>query len=106
MKNWLITILIRLLFGNISEFSRTTLTKDAEDGLLAQLWESVAFRKRIADRDAKIIYTMAGGEGLAPEPRDVYAMHLGQRVENLLLARDAKAAYTRTLKSRQTTVVG
>ena len=38
---------------------------------------------------------MAGSEGMAPEPREAYVMHTGQRVELLILAREAKAAYNR-----------
>lgn len=97
-----IDILIKSLLGNISDIPPSTLTKEQEDGLLSQMWENPTFRKRIADRDAKLIYQMAGGEGMNPEPRDIYALHAGQRVENLLLARDAKAAYTRLAKARET----
>lgn len=100
MRSWLIDILIRALLGAL-DYPKETLSKEIEDGLLAQMWESSAFRKRVADRDAKIIHTMAGGEGLAPEPRDSYAMHAGQRVENLLWARDAKAAWQRIAAQRQ-----
>jgi len=32
---------------------------------------------------------------MKPEPRDAYVMHTGQRVENLILAREAKAAFNR-----------
>lgn len=74
--------------------------KKEEDIILSTLWQSPAFRKRVADRDAKIIYMMAGGEGMGPEPRTEYMLHAGQRVENLLLARDAKAAWGRLEKER------
>lgn len=95
VRRWLIYRLVKLLVGTLSDIPKETLTKEAEDGLLSQLWDNPAFRKRIADRDAKLIYTMAGGEGMSPEPRDQYLIHAGQRVENLLLARDAKAAWNR-----------
>lgn len=80
------------------------LSREEEDGLLSQLWQNVAFRKWIADRDKKLVYTMSGGEGMAPEPRDKYHLHAGQRVENLLLARDAKAAYNRVVKRKSADV--
>ncbi len=98
IRSKLIDILIKVLLGNISDDSSTLLTKEQEDGLLSQMWENPQFRKRVAQRDAKIIYTMAGGEGFAPEPRDTYTLHAGQRLENLLWARDAKAAYERIKK--------
>ena len=101
LRNLLVDMVVRLLVGNLSQIPGTTLSKDAEDGMLAQMWESPAFRKRVADRDAKLIYTMAGGEGMGPEPREKYMLHAGQRVENLLWARDAKAAYLRVQKARE-----
>lgn len=104
-RNLLIDILLKLLLGNISDFPKSTLPKEVEDGLLAQLWESPAFRKRVAERDAKLIYTMAGGEGMEPEPRDKYLLHAGQRVETLLWARDAKAAFNRTQELRKRQIV-
>ena len=81
--------------------ARTSLTKEQEDGLLSQLWQNEAFRKHIADRDLKIIYTMAGGEGMGPEPRETYSLHAGQRIENLVLGRDAKAAFLRLTKRKE-----
>lgn len=99
MKRWLIDRLVKSLVGTLSDMPAATLTKEAEDGLLSQLWENPAFRKRVADRDAKLIYTMAGGEGMEPEPRERYLLHAGQRVENLLLARDARAAWNRVQKA-------
>ncbi len=98
MRNLLLKILIRLLLGNLSDLPKSTLTKEVEDAMLSELWQNAAFKKRLGDRDAKIIYTMAGGEGLLPEKREDYALHLGQRVENLLWARDAKSAYMRRMK--------
>lgn len=98
MKFWLFKILIWVLVKENLTGPRAVLSKEEEDGLLSQLWENPAFRKRVADRDAKLIHTMAGGEGLGPEPRDQYALHAGQRVENLLWARDAKVAYLRRQK--------
>ena len=79
----------------LSELPKKTLTKEQEDVMLSQLWQNDAFTKHVAERDLKLIFTMAGGEGMEAEPRDRYIMHTGQRVENLLLARDAKAAYNR-----------
>lgn len=96
MRKLLLDVLIKLLARELSDIPKETLAKDAYDGFLSQLWQNPGFRKYVADRDAKIIWTMAGGEGLEPEPRDKYALHAGQRVENLLLAREAKAAWTRT----------
>lgn len=78
-----------------------TLSKEGYDGLMSQLWQSPAFRKYLADRDKKLIWTMAGGEGYGPEPRQDYVLHAGQRVENLILGREAKAAFTRLEKSKQ-----
>lgn len=101
----LFEILIKLLEKFVGVSSKELLTKEQEDGLLAQLWENPAFRKRVAERDARIIHEMAGGEGMKPEPRDGYALHAGQRVENLLWARDAKAAYIRVQKTKERQII-
>lgn len=98
MKAWLLKILIRLLVKETRSPLGEKLSKEVEDGLLSQLWENPVFRRRIADREGKIIYAMAGGEGFEAEPRGTYMLHLGQRVEVLLWARDAKAAYVRRQK--------
>lgn len=92
----LLDILIKLLERELSDMPKETLTKEQSDGMLSGLWQNPAYRKYVADRDAKLIWTMAGGEGLEPEPRDKYYLHAGQRVENLILAREAKAAWNRT----------
>lgn len=99
MRDLLISLLIRLLSLDLPKSE--DITQDVEDGLLSQLWQNPAFRKRIADRDKKIVYMMAGGEGMKPEPRDTYSLHAGQRVENLLTARDAKKGHERTIRRAQ-----
>ena len=99
MRRLLIEILIRAL-GFYIPREDFNFTKEEEDGMLSQIWQLPAFRKRIAERDKRIVFTMAGGEGMVPEPRDKYALHAGQRVENLLLAKDAKSAYQRLEKLR------
>lgn len=88
-----------MLVGDMRDVEKVLLTKEQEDGLLSQMWESPAFRKHIADRDLKLIYMMAGGEGMQPETRDTYMLHAGQRVENLILGRNARAAFVRREKS-------
>ncbi len=107
IRRYLLKILIRTLTKDISA-TPETLSKENYDGLLSQMWENPSFRKYVADRDAKLIWALAGGDGFEPEPREKYLIHLGQRVENLLLAREAKQAYTRTLarqKERSESVV-
>ena len=95
MRNWFIEKLIRMLARELSDVPKSTMTKGEYDGMMSQLWQLPAFRKYIQDRDAKLIWTMAGGEGLEPEPRDKYSLHSGQRVELLILGREAKQAYNR-----------
>ena len=95
LRKQIIDILIKLLERELSDLPKQTLTKEQYDGMLSQLWQLPAFRKYVQDRDAKLIFTMAGSEGMAPEPREAYTMHTGQRVELLILARDAKKAYER-----------
>lgn len=97
MRRWLFEFLIRYLARELSDIPKETLEKNEYDGLLSTLWQNAGFRKYVADRDAKLIWTMAGSEGMEPEPREKYLLHCGQRVENLLLAREAKQAYMRTL---------
>ena len=100
MRKWLLDILIGLLERELSDIPKQTLEKEVYDGMMSQLWQLPAFRKYVQDRDAKLIFTMAGSEGMAPEPRDAYVMHTGQRVELLLLASEAKKAYNRTEQGR------
>lgn len=95
IRKKLIDILIKLLQRELSDVPKETLTKEQFDGMLSGLWQNPAFRKYVQDRDAKLIFTMAGSEGMAPEPREAYTMHTGQRVELLILAREAKAAWSR-----------
>lgn len=106
IRRFLFKVLIRALVQppTVPE----ALSKEQYDGLLSALWQSPAFRKYVADRDAKLIWSLAGGDGFDPEPREKYLMHIGQRVECLLLAREAKQAYTRTLahqKERSESVI-
>jgi len=100
MRKWFLDILIKLLERELSDMSKQTLDKETYDGLLSGLWQNPAFRKHVQDRDARLIFTMAGGEGMAPEPREAYTMHSGQRVELLILAREAKKAYERLDKGK------
>lgn len=105
MRRLFFEFLIRMLQRELSDMPKETLAKEQYDGLLSQLWQNPAFRKYVGDRDAKLIWTMAGGEGMAPESRDNYVLHAGQRVENLLLAREAKLAYGRVELQKKQKVV-
>lgn len=100
LRNKIVDILIWFLEKDFSSSPKETLAKAEFDVLLSGLWQNPAFRKYVADRDAKLIFTMAGSEGMAPEPRDAYVMHTGQRVELLILAREAKASWARVEKQR------
>lgn len=71
------------------------LSEEQYNGLLSQLWDNPAFRKYIADRNAKLIYYMAGEPALAPEPREKLLQKYGQRIELLELGAKAKAAAAR-----------
>lgn len=104
LRTKFIEILIRILQRDISEYPKDALTKEQYDLLLSGLWQNDSFRKYIANRDAKLIFTMAGSEGMAPEPRDSYVMHTGQRVELLILAREAKAAWHRVEAQKKVVV--
>ena len=100
-RNKFIEILIKYLQSELVDVPREQMEKDVYDGLFSGLWQNPAFRKYVQDRDAKLIFTMAGSEGMAPEPRDAYVMHTGQRVELLLMASEAKKAYKRVEASHQ-----
>lgn len=100
MRRWLFEVLIRELCKYL-ELGHISSVKEDDDAFLAQMWESPAFRRRLAERDSKIIFQMAGGENYDPLGHDQYLIHMGQRVETLLLGRDAKAAWNRTSKKRQ-----
>lgn len=104
IRQIVLSILIKLLARELRETTPDQLGKEQYDGLMSQLWQNPAFRKYVADRDAKIIWALAGGEGFDAEPRETYIRHCGQRVENLILAREAKAAWTR-MEERKKRVV-
>lgn len=99
-RNLIVKFLIRHLEKELSDTPKVTLEKEVYDGMMSQLWQSQGFRKYLADRDSKLVWTLAGGEGFEPEPRDKYALHAGQRFEVLLLAREAKAAWNRLEQGR------
>jgi hypothetical protein len=96
-------IAIRILDSELRKEPRVHLQEEAETGLLAQMWENPAFRNYCADRNLKIVHILAGGEGLLPEPRDKYHLHMGQRVENLVLAMKCKAASKRVAEAKEQT---
>ncbi len=87
--------LVKILARELSDIPKETLSKEQYDGMLAQLWENPSFRKYAGDRDAKLIFTLASGEGLSPEPREKYLINFGRRIENLELAHEAKQAFNR-----------
>lgn len=95
-KRLLLVICIRVFESSLDSKS-VVLTVEQEDGLLSQMWQNDAFRKYITARNEKIKYMLAGGEGMEPEPRDTYLIHIGQRVENLFFGSKAKLAYERVM---------
>lgn len=97
MRKLFIKILIYLLEKDLLEVKRATMTEEQENKMFAQIWDLPTFRNYILDRNTKIVYNLAGGDGINPEPRDKYLMKLGQRVEILILANKAKSAYNRRL---------
>jgi hypothetical protein len=94
MKTFLIKLLIKWIERDL-DYSREILTEEQRNGLFSTLFDNPAFRNYIKERDEKLIWTIAGGAGLAPEPRDKYAQKFGQRVEILLLASKAKACWVK-----------
>lgn len=91
MRRIIINILIWLIEKDLSTIPRETLTEEQFTGLMSQMWNNIAFQRYVADRDAKLVYTMAGAAGNDPEPRDKHMLKFGQRVEILTLAAKAKA---------------
>lgn len=98
MKNMFLKILIYFLEKELLSVYKTIIPPEQEIGLMAQMWDIPAFRNYVLDRNTKIMYNLAGGAGLDPEPREKYLMKMGQRVEILLLANRAKAAYDKRSK--------
>lgn len=92
MRNFLIKLLIKWIERDL-DIKRAELTEEQRNGLLSTLWDNPAFRNYIKERDEKLIFAIAGGSGLAPEPRDQHILKFGQRVELLLLASKAKACW-------------
>jgi hypothetical protein len=102
MKNKLINLLIWLIEKDLSTIPRQTLTDEQYVGLMSQLWNNIAFQKYVADRDALLVYTMAGVAGNKPEPRDDHILKFGQRVEILTLAKKAQLCAERIRKGIET----
>jgi len=97
-RNKLINVLIWLIERDLSTIPKENLTDEQYTGLMASLWSNPGFQKYIAERDAKLVYTMAGPAGNDPEPRDKHMLKFGQRVEILLLAAKAKACAIKIAK--------
>jgi hypothetical protein len=91
-RNRLIALLIWLIEKELSTVPRETLSEEQVNGLFATLWDNPAFRNYISERNAKLVYTIAGYPGNEPEPRDKFHQKYGQRVENLILGSKAKLA--------------
>lgn len=84
--------LIKLLFYLIDTASDVD-TNDQMDKWLADNWGHPGFRAYVAQRDAKIVRNLAGGDQLVTsEPKKAWQM-TGQRVEILVLGRNAKKAF-------------
>lgn len=101
LKNKLINILIWLIEKDLSTIPRQNLTDDQMVAMMAGLWTNPGFQKYVADRNAKLVYTMAGPAGNDPEPRDKHMLKFGQRVEILTLAAKAKACAVKLSKDIQ-----
>ncbi len=95
LRKLLIRLLIRYFERDIHEFPEPKLSKEEWDTMMSGLWQSPAFRKYLQDRDSKLIFTMAGSEGMAPEPRDAGEGRIQER-----LARSRSAVDHRCLEQR------
>ena len=91
MRNKLLQLLIRWMERDLSKVPKEILTEEQTIGLLAVLWDSISFRNYVADRNNKLIHSIAGIAGNEPEPRDKARLWMGQRYEILLLASRAKS---------------
>ncbi len=98
MRNFLLKLLINVIERDLN-IVKENLTEEQRNGLLAMLWDNASFRNYIADRNAKLVYSIAGIAGQEPEPRDKARLWMGQRVEILLLASKCKAAAERRNKA-------
>lgn len=84
--------LLKLLFHLLDTASDVD-SNDQMDQWLADNWGHPGFRAYVAQRDAKIVRNLAGGDQLTvSEPRKAWQM-TGQRVEILVLGRNAKKAF-------------
>ena len=101
LRNKLIYLLIWFIEKELAKIPNEVLQEEQTAGLMSQLWYNQAFRNYILDRDRKLIWTIAGGAGMDPEPRDKYLMKFGQRVELLILAARCKSYAERKVKDRE-----
>src|SRR3990167_11032140 len=104
MKNFLYHRLVSFFLWyqerEMLKLPKEVLTPEQETGLLSMLWSNQAFRNYISDRNAKLIYYMAGAPGLEPEPREKLLIKYGQRIEILELGAKAKAAAARVEQAK------
>lgn len=91
LKSIALKLLIRVLTRWLDV---PTAPKDQQvEDFLAGAWMSPGFRKYVANRDAKIVRQLAGGDGMTERTRDDYIRFIGQRAENLILGAQAKKAF-------------
>lgn len=100
IKEGIVAWCIRFLERGMIDVPYETLSKEQNDGLLSQLWDVPAFRNYVKERNAKLIYTIAGTAGSEPEPRDRTRLLMGQRVEILVLGARARTAAARRDRER------
>ena len=99
IKEKFLVTCIRFLERELLKAPTETLSQEQTDGLLATLWDNAAFRNFLKERNAKLVYNIAGIAGSEVEPRDKTRLMLGQRVENLVLAAKTKHAALRRDKA-------
>lgn len=97
IKALLIRILFRLIDGPLYEHPAD---KEKIKDWMVMSWTHPGFRAFVNHRDSKIIHELAGGMGMTELKRDDYIRKIGQRVETLFMASQAKKQFEARQKER------
>lgn len=91
-------MLLRLLFRWIDPLPETEYDEETMNKWLASNWQHPGFQMYIERRGKKMVRELSGGMSLMERKHDDYVRLIGQRFENLNLARLSKQAFENSKK--------
>lgn len=99
IKNWLISVLFRLL-DSPEDTPMDEKTEKLLEKWLQETYQHPGFAIYIRQRTNRFYKHLSGGLGMKELPRDDYVRGIGQRFENALLAHSAKKAFRKKEKTK------